>query len=118
MFYAVIVATSVGAVSEVVGELQRAAGATERLMEILDTPAEIAAPANPVPLPEPPLATVALEQVTFAYPSRRDDPALTRVDARASPRASASRWSDRRARARRRCSSCCCASTIRSRGGC
>jgi ATP-binding cassette subfamily B protein len=77
VFYAVIVATSVGTVSEVAGELQRAAGATERLMEILDTPAEIAAPANPVPLPEPPLATVALEEVTFAYPSRRNDPALT-----------------------------------------
>jgi len=77
VFYAVIVATSVGAVSEVAGELQRAAGATERLMEILDTPAEIAAPANPMPLPEPPLATVALEQVTFAYPSRRNDPALS-----------------------------------------
>src|SRR4029078_11059413 len=35
------------------------------------------APANPAPLPEPPLATVALEQVTFAYPSRRNDPALS-----------------------------------------
>ncbi len=77
VFYAVIVATSVGTVSEVAGELQRAAGATERLMEILDTPAEIAAPADPVPLPEPPRATVALDQVTFAYPSRRDDPALS-----------------------------------------
>jgi len=77
VFYAVIVATSVGTVSEVAGELQRAAGATERLMEILDTPAEIAAPAHPIPLPEPPLATIALEQVTFAYPSRRNDPALS-----------------------------------------
>ncbi|MGH8799376.1 MAG: ABC transporter transmembrane domain-containing protein [Casimicrobiaceae bacterium] len=77
VFYAVIVATSVGAVSEVAGELQRAAGATERLMEILDTPSEIAAPANPVPLPEPPLATVALDDVTFAYPSRHNDPALS-----------------------------------------
>jgi ATP-binding cassette subfamily B protein len=76
VFYAVIVATSVGTVSEVAGEVQRAAGATERLMEILDTPAEIAAPADPVPLPEPPLATVALDQVTFAYPSR-NDPALS-----------------------------------------
>jgi len=77
VFYAVIVATSVGTVSEVAGELQRAAGATERLMEILDTPAEIAAPADPVPLPKPPRATVALDQVTFAYPSRRNDPALS-----------------------------------------
>src|SRR5215813_4377994 len=53
VFYAVIVATSVGAVSEVAGDLQRAAGATERLLELLDTPANIASPANPVALPEP-----------------------------------------------------------------
>src|SRR5439155_26569918 len=58
VFYAVIVATSIGAVSEVAGELQRAAGATERLLEILDTPPEIAAPAVPMPLPEPPRGTV------------------------------------------------------------
>jgi ATP-binding cassette, subfamily B, bacterial len=76
VFYAVVVATSVGAVSEVAGELQRAAGATERLFEILDTPAEIAAPAVPVTLPEPPLGTVVLDAVTFAYPSRLTDPAL------------------------------------------
>jgi ATP-binding cassette, subfamily B, bacterial len=76
VFYAVVVATSVGAVSEVAGELQRAAGATERLFEILDTPAEIAAPAVPVALPEPALGTVVLDAVTFAYPSRLTDPAL------------------------------------------
>src|SRR5437764_10621618 len=51
VFYAVIVATSIGAVSEVAGDLQRAAGATERLMELLETQAEIAPPADPVPLP-------------------------------------------------------------------
>ena len=77
VFYAVIVATSVGAVSEVIGELQRAAGATERLLEILDTPSGIAPPATPIPLPEPALGTVALEDVTFAYPSRPADPSLT-----------------------------------------
>ena len=82
VFYAVIVATSVGAVSEVAGELQRAAGATERLLELLDTPTEIAAPANPAPLPEPPLGTVALEAVTFAYPSRLRDPALRSLSLR------------------------------------
>jgi ATP-binding cassette, subfamily B, bacterial len=76
VFYAVVVATSVGAVSEVAGELQRAAGATERLFEILDTPAEIAAPVLPSPLPQPPLGTVALDAVTFAYPSRLTAPAL------------------------------------------
>ncbi len=77
VFYSVIVATSVGAISEVAGELQRAAGATERLLEILDTPPEIAAPALPVDLPEPARGTVALNAVTFAYPSRPSDPALS-----------------------------------------
>src|SRR5256885_5130663 len=69
VFYSVIVASSVGAVSEVAGELQRAAGATERLLEILDTPPEIAAPASPSPLPEPPRGTVALEAGELAHPS-------------------------------------------------
>jgi ATP-binding cassette subfamily B protein len=73
VFYAVVVATSVGAISEVVGDLQRAAGATERLFEILDTPSDIAPPPVPVALPEPPLGTVVLEAVTFAYPSRSGD---------------------------------------------
>ncbi len=82
VFYSVIVASSVGAVSEVAGELQRAAGATERLMEILDTPPEIAAPSSPAPLPEPPIGTVALEAVTFAYPSRPNDPALKALSLR------------------------------------
>jgi ATP-binding cassette subfamily B protein len=84
VFYAVIVATSIGAVSEVAGELQRAAGATERLLELLDTVPEIAPPADPVPLPEPPRATVALEEVTFAYPSRLNDPALKSLSLRVS----------------------------------
>jgi ATP-binding cassette subfamily B protein len=82
VFYAVIVASSIGAVSEVAGELQRAAGATERLLELLDTPPEIAAPADPLSLPEPSRATVALEQMTFAYPSRPSDPALKALSLR------------------------------------
>src|SRR5215471_1416025 len=82
VFYAVIVATSVGAVSEVAGELQRAAGATERLLELLDTVPEIDAPAEPLPLPEQSPATVALENVTFAYPSRPHDPALRSLSLR------------------------------------
>jgi ATP-binding cassette, subfamily B, bacterial len=82
VFYAVIVATSVGAVSEVVGELQRALGATERLLEILDTTTQIAGPEHPVPLPEPALGTVMLDAVTFAYPSRPADPALRSLSLR------------------------------------
>src|SRR5256885_2154651 len=53
VFYAVLVAGAVGAVSEVIGDLQRAAGATERLMELLATEPGIRAPAHPQALPEP-----------------------------------------------------------------
>jgi len=77
VFYAVLVAGAVGAVSEVIGDLQRAAGATERLMELLATEPTIRAPANPQALPEPPRGEVRFERVTFHYPSRRDAAALS-----------------------------------------
>jgi ATP-binding cassette subfamily B protein len=70
IFYAVIVANATFVLAEVYGELQRAAGASERLLELLDTESRIRAPANPAALPEPPLGRVAFEDVTFAYPSR------------------------------------------------
>jgi ATP-binding cassette subfamily B protein len=76
VFYSVIVAGAVGAVSEVIGDLQRAAGAAERLMELLATEAEIRAPVNPVALPKLVRGAVRFEQVTFHYPSRPDTPAL------------------------------------------
>lgn len=76
VFYAVLVAGSVGALSEVVGDLQRAAGAMERLIALLATPSEIRPPADPVPLPAPPVGDVAFENVTFRYPSRPDRAAL------------------------------------------
>lgn len=76
VFYAVVVASSVGAISEVIGELQRAAGATERLFELMDMQPAIVAPAAPKSLPAPVTARVALEGVTFHYPSRPEDPAL------------------------------------------
>ena len=76
LFYAVVVAGSVGAMSEVIGDLQRAAGATERLFELLDMKSDIAAPANPVPLPVPVQGAPSLDSVTFHYPSRPDRAAL------------------------------------------
>jgi ATP-binding cassette, subfamily B, bacterial len=80
VFYAVLVAGAVGAVSEVIGDLQRAAGATERLMELLATEPFIRAPAQPQPLPEPKgnekAGEVSFEHVTFHYPSRPDSAAL------------------------------------------
>ncbi len=77
VFYAVLVAGAVGAVSEVIGDLQRAAGATERLMELLATEPAIRAPANPQALPDPPRGEVRFERVSFHYPSRRDAAALS-----------------------------------------
>ena len=76
VFYAVVVAGSVGAITEVIGDLQRAAGAAERLLELRAVEPDIRAPRNPVALPEPPEGRVAFEQVTFFYPSRLDRAAL------------------------------------------
>jgi len=76
VFYAVIVAGAAGTISETVGDLQRAAGATERLFELLAIDPAIRAPAQPVPLPVPARGTVALAGVTFHYPSRPDAAAL------------------------------------------
>ena len=76
VFYAFIVATGAGTVSEVWGELQRAAGATERLMEILDARPRIAAPS--LPAPRPPHVGIAFEAVSFAYPARPGTQALDR----------------------------------------
>ncbi len=76
VFYAMVVASAAGTVSEAWSELLRAAGATERLMELLDTAPRIAAPAVPRALPDPPLGEARLDHVTFRYPSRPEVAAL------------------------------------------
>jgi len=76
VFYAVVVAGAVGALSEVWGELQRAAGATERLMELLSTKPAVAVASDPVPLPDPAEGKLSFDKVTFHYPSRPDGAAL------------------------------------------
>ena len=76
VFYAVVVAGSVGAISEVIGDLQRAAGAAERLVALLSTEPKIKAPENPVALPVPHQGHVSFENVTFHYPARPDRSAL------------------------------------------
>ncbi len=79
VFYAVLVASSVGTLSEAVGDVQRAAGATERLFELLAVEPAIRAPAQPVALPVPAQGTVTFDDVTFRYPSRPDAAALDRL---------------------------------------
>ena len=71
----VMAASSVGMLGEVWGDVQKAAGATQRISELLASKPNIAAPALPVVLPEP-RGEVAFDDVTFAYPGRPDLPAL------------------------------------------
>jgi ATP-binding cassette subfamily B protein len=76
LFYALIVAGGVGALSETWGDLQRAAGASERLMELLHVEPSVAVPANPRVLPRPTHGAVSFRNVGFRYPSRPDAAAL------------------------------------------
>lgn len=77
--YAVLVAAAVGAISQVISELQRAAGALERLMELLEAENEITAPAEPRQLEGEFEGLLQLSELTFAYPSRPDAPALNKI---------------------------------------
>ena len=77
--YAVLVASAVGAISAVISELQRAAGAMERLMELLEAENEIKAPQTPHQLKGDFKGLLSLTNVTFAYASRPETPALDGV---------------------------------------
>ena len=70
VLYAVFAAGALSELSQVWGEITQASGAAERLFEILAVKPEIAAPAKPRPLPEPPRGEVTFENVRFAYPTR------------------------------------------------
>jgi ATP-binding cassette subfamily B protein len=85
LLYAVFAAGALGALSEVWGELAQAAGAAERLGELLDEEPQIRAPAQPVALPEPAKGAVEFRDVSFAYPMRPDRPALDRLSFTVSP---------------------------------
>ena len=85
VFFAVVVAGAVGAISEVWGDLQRAAGATERLLDLLDAAPDVAAPRDPAAMPSPARGAISFEKVVFRYPSRPGDPALDGVDLEVAP---------------------------------
>jgi len=76
VLYAVFAAAALGQLSEVWGELSAASGAAERLFEILRVKPAISAPSSPRALPKPPRGDVALEDVSFAYPTRPNVPAI------------------------------------------
>ncbi|HWT71199.1 MAG TPA: ABC transporter transmembrane domain-containing protein [Oxalicibacterium sp.] len=81
ILYSAIVAGGLGALSEVIGDAQRAAGAAERLLELLAERSPIVSPAQPKPLPPRSAngASLTLDMVSFAYPSRPLTPALTNI---------------------------------------
>lgn len=79
VIYAVMVAGSVGALTEIWGELQRAAGATERLVELLNAEDTVRDPANPQIATSPRQGAITFENVTFTYPSRPETAALDGV---------------------------------------
>jgi ATP-binding cassette subfamily B protein len=85
LIYAVMVAGSVGALSEIWGELQRAAGATERLQELLSIDDPVRDPVRPVVLPRPVRGEIAFENVVFRYPARPETSALDGVDLKVAP---------------------------------
>ncbi|MBT5074597.1 MAG: ATP-binding cassette domain-containing protein [Kordiimonadaceae bacterium] len=77
VIYAVLVAGAMGALSEVYGELQRAAGSAGRCLEIIATVSEIKPPENPIAFPAPAKGRLCFDNVTFAYPSRPTETILS-----------------------------------------
>ena len=78
VFYAIMVARSVAVISEIYGQLQRAAGATERLLELLSEESQIKPPSQAIDLPGGPLS-LNFKNVSFSYPSRPQEKALNEV---------------------------------------
>ena len=82
VLYAVLAAAAMGELSEVWGEINQAAGAAERLGELLAVQSEIKSPSRAVPMPEPPRGEVAFRDVSFRYPSRPAISALNGISFR------------------------------------
>ncbi|WP_417530609.1 ABC transporter transmembrane domain-containing protein [Marinobacter lipolyticus] len=81
VFYSLLVGVAAGALSEVIGELQRAAGSAARLFELLQTPSELVSePKNAVTLPTHVSGQIDIEGLTFHYPSRPETPAIHHLD--------------------------------------
>ena len=86
VLYGGLLAGAFGALSEVYGDFLRAAGASERLTELLEAEPDIRAPANPKELPDPARGELVFDNVTFHYPTRRDVSALEGFNLTVKPR--------------------------------
>jgi ATP-binding cassette subfamily B protein len=85
VLYAVFAAAALGELSQVFGEISQAAGAAERLNELLDVHPAITAPAHPAPFPAHRTGEVAFDRVRFSYPGREETPALNDISFHVSP---------------------------------
>jgi len=85
VIYAVLAASSLGQLSEVWGEIQLAAGAAERISELLDETPQISPPPNPVAFPAAPRGAVKFSDVSFHYPTRTNTAALNNINFTARP---------------------------------
>ena len=85
VLYAVIAATTTGALTQVYGELQRAAGALERILELLILEPDVMSPAEPREAPKRARGAIDFRGVSFAYPSRPDRPILNGIDLSVEP---------------------------------
>ncbi|SLN11434.1 Lipid A export ATP-binding/permease protein MsbA [Roseovarius albus] len=79
VIYSIMVAGSVAALSEIWGELQRAAGATERLIELLQAEDRVQDPTQPKALPSPVTGAIRFDAVNFSYPSRPEIAVLNEI---------------------------------------
>ena len=85
VIYAILVASSASALSEIWGELQRAAGATERLVELLQAVDTVTEPETPVDLPQPVRGEIVFDGVHFRYPARPNRLSLNQIDLTINP---------------------------------
>ena len=85
LLYAVFAASSLGQLSEVWGEIQLAAGASERISELLDEVPAISSPSSPMPMPHPIKGRLSFREVDFNYPSRPEAKVLQDISFVAEP---------------------------------